>query len=84
MVGVRDPAIYGNNSIANVEKQIESLAKDLTLEIELFQSNHEGQIIDKIQNSSNNIAGLIINPAAFTHTSIATKRRFVLPKSTYN
>jgi 3-dehydroquinate dehydratase-2 len=53
MLEIRGFEIYGNNSIGNVEKQIESLAKNLTLEIEFFQSNHEGQIIDKIQNRSN-------------------------------
>ncbi|MDR2396005.1 MAG: type II 3-dehydroquinate dehydratase [Endomicrobium sp.] len=73
ILGVREPTIYGNATISNIEQQLKALAKELNLEIELFQSNHEGKIIDKIQNSLNDTSGIIINPAAFTHTSIAIR-----------
>ncbi|MDR1522747.1 MAG: type II 3-dehydroquinate dehydratase [Endomicrobium sp.] len=73
ILGVREPTLYGNATISNIEQQLKALAKELNLEIELFQSNHEGKIIDKIQNSLNDTSGIIINPAAFTHTSIAIR-----------
>ncbi|MDR0800464.1 MAG: type II 3-dehydroquinate dehydratase [Endomicrobium sp.] len=73
MLGIREPAIYGNITLADIEKNLASLAKELKVEVEFFQSNHEGEIVDKIQNSLNKICGIIINPAAFTHTSIAIR-----------
>ena len=73
MLGIREPAIYGNIALADIEKNLASLAKELKVEVEFFQSNHEGEIVDKIQNSLNKICGIIINPAAFTHTSIAIR-----------
>jgi 3-dehydroquinate dehydratase-2 len=73
MLGIREPAVYGNITLAEIEKNLSSLAKELKVEIEFFQSNHEGRIVDKIQNSVNKIFGIIINPAAFTHTSIAIR-----------
>jgi 3-dehydroquinate dehydratase-2 len=76
MLGIREPKIYGNITLKEIEKELSSLAKELGVEIEFFQSNHEGAIVDKIQNSSNNIAGIIINPAAFTHTSVAIRDAF--------
>jgi 3-dehydroquinate dehydratase-2 len=73
MLGIREPAVYGNITLAEIEKSISSLAKELKIEVEFFQSNHEGKIVDKIQDSVNKISGIIINPAAFTHTSIAIR-----------
>ncbi|MCA6079948.1 MAG: type II 3-dehydroquinate dehydratase [Endomicrobium sp.] len=73
MLGIREPAIYGNITLADIEKSLTALAKELKVEVEFFQSNHEGEIVDKIQNSLNKICGIIINPAAFTHTSIAIR-----------
>ncbi len=73
MLGVREPGIYGNITLAGIEKELADLAKELKFEIEFFQSNHEGEIVDKIQSSLNQIAGIIINPAAFTHTSVAIR-----------
>jgi 3-dehydroquinate dehydratase-2 len=77
ILGLREPKIYGNITLKEIEKELSSLAKELKVEIEFFQSNHEGAIIDKIQNSLNNIAGIIINPAAFTHTSVAIRDAIV-------
>jgi 3-dehydroquinate dehydratase-2 len=73
MLGIREPAVYGNITLAEIEKSLSSLAKELKIEVEFFQSNHEGKIVDKIQDSVNKIFGIIINPAAFTHTSIAIR-----------
>ncbi|MDR3070996.1 MAG: type II 3-dehydroquinate dehydratase [Endomicrobium sp.] len=73
MLGNREPDIYGSTTLKEIEKRLSILAKELKIEVEFFQSNHEGAIIDKIQNSANNIFGIIINPAAFTHTSIAIR-----------
>jgi 3-dehydroquinate dehydratase-2 len=73
MLGIREPAVYGNITLAEIEKSLSSLAKELKVEVEFFQSNHEGKIVDKIQDSVNKIFGIIINPAAFTHTSIAIR-----------
>ncbi len=73
MLGKREPQIYGNITLPEIEKQINSFAKELKIEVEFFQSNHEGDIVDKIQKSLGYIFGIIINPAAFTHTSIAIR-----------
>ncbi|MDR1695945.1 MAG: type II 3-dehydroquinate dehydratase [Endomicrobium sp.] len=73
MLGVREPSVYGNISLSEIEKQMAALAKELKTEIEFFQSNHEGDIVDKIQSSLNKVSGIIINPAAFTHTSVAIR-----------
>jgi 3-dehydroquinate dehydratase-2 len=73
MLGKREPQIYGNITLSDIENELHSLAKDLKVDIEFFQSNHEGEIVDKIQSSYKNIFGIIINPAAFTHTSVAIR-----------
>jgi len=71
MLGIREPEIYGNKSYTDLLAFIEAIANDLRVEIECFQSNSEGEIIDKIQQAYNKIDGIVINPAAYTHTSIA-------------
>ncbi|MCA6069994.1 MAG: type II 3-dehydroquinate dehydratase [Endomicrobium sp.] len=73
ILGAREPKIYGNITLAEIEKELSLLAKKLNVEVDFFQSNHEGEIIDKIQSSVNTVSGIIINPAAFTHTSIAIR-----------
>jgi len=73
MLGIREPAVYGKVTLIGIEKKLRSLAEKLKVEVDFFQSNHEGEIVDKIQNSANRISGIIINPAAFTHTSIAIR-----------
>jgi 3-dehydroquinate dehydratase-2 len=77
MLGKREPQIYGSLSLCEIEKQINVLAKELKIRVEFFQSNHEGDIVDKIQKCLKNISGIIINPAAFTHTSIAIRDALV-------
>lgn len=71
MLGIREPAIYGDRSFAALEKFIRESASELGLEVSLFQSNHEGEIVDIIQSAYGVFDGIVINPAAYTHTSVA-------------
>ena len=71
LLGKREPEVYGNESLNDMQDMIAEFADSLGLETEFFQSNHEGDIVDKIGNAGDDIAGIIINPAAYTHTSVA-------------
>ena len=71
MLGIREPGIYGKNTFADLLKLIEDTAIAENLEIEQYQSNHEGDLVDKIQWAYGKIDGIVINPAAYTHTSVA-------------
>ncbi len=69
LLGLREPDIYGKQDYKTLCAMIEDACKDIDFEI--YQSNHEGDIVDKIQQSFNNTDGIVINPAAYTHTSVA-------------
>ena len=71
MLGIREPGIYGKQTFADLLSLIESTAQEYGVEIQQYQSNHEGAIVDKIQESYGKIDGIVINPAAYTHTSVA-------------
>ena len=71
MLGIREPGIYGKQTFRDLLTLIEKTAKEEGLEIEQFQSNHEGAIVDKIQETYGRVNGIVINPAAYTHTSVA-------------
>lgn len=71
MLGIREPGIYGKNTFADLLALLEEAAQDLGIQVEQFQSNHEGDIVDKIQWAYGNVDGIVINPAAYTHTSVA-------------
>ena len=71
LLGTREPEIYGAETLADVGAQCTTLGKELGLAITFRQSNHEGEIIDWIQTARDESAGIIINPAALTHTSVA-------------
>ena len=71
MLGIREPGIYGKNTFADLLQLLEDAAKELNIEIEQYQSNHEGDLVDKIQWAYGKVDGIVINPAAYTHTSIA-------------
>lgn len=71
MLGIREPGIYGKQSFSDLIALIEQTAREENLEIEQFQSNHEGAIVDKIQSCYGCVDGIVINPAAYTHTSVA-------------
>lgn len=70
-LGIREPEIYGNKTYSDLLEMIRSCCADEGIECECFQSNHEGAIVDEIQRAYGRIDGIIINPAAYTHTSIA-------------
>ena len=72
-LGTREPEIYGKFTLADIENKLKDFAKKIDVEIECFQSNHEGEIVDKIGGAKNNFEGIIINPAAYTHTSVAIR-----------
>ena len=71
MVGIREPGIYGKQTFADLLQLLDDTAKELGVEFEQFQSNHEGALVDKIQESYGKVDGIVINPAAYTHTSVA-------------
>ena len=71
MLGIREPDVYGKNTYADLCEFVKQSAGELGVEVELFQSNHEGSIVDRIQEAYGNIDGIVINPAAYTHTSVA-------------
>lgn len=71
LLGQREPEVYGHTTLADVEHACHALARDLGLEVAFKQSNHEGQIVDWVQAARGLAAGIIINPAALTHTSVA-------------
>lgn len=71
MLGIREPGIYGKSTYADLCSLLEQTAKDLSMEVEIYQSNHEGDLVDKIQWAYGKIDGIVINPAAYTHTSVA-------------
>ena len=71
MLGTREPEKYGNITLKDIENKITQMASEYNIEIEAFQSNHEGEIIDKIQ--STDATGMIINAGGYTHTSVAIR-----------
>ena len=71
MLGIREPGIYGKSSFQDLLKLLGETAQKLNIEIEQYQSNHEGDLVDKIQSAYGTVDGIVINPAAYTHTSIA-------------
>ena len=71
MLGIREPGIYGKNTFSDLLQLLEETAQTEGLEIEQYQSNHEGDLVDKIQWAYGKVDGIVINPAAYTHTSVA-------------
>jgi 3-dehydroquinate dehydratase-2 len=71
LLGKRQPEIYGSDTLDDVARRCAALGATLGLSVKLFQSNHEGEIIDTIHRARDEAAGIIINPGAFTHTSVA-------------
>jgi 3-dehydroquinate dehydratase-2 len=71
LLGTRQPEIYGRETLADVEADCQKLAAELKLQLECYQSNHEGQLIDWIHQARERAGAIIINPGAFTHTSVA-------------
>lgn len=71
MLGIREPGVYGTESYETLCSRIRSHAEKRGVSVELFQSNHEGDLVDRIQAAYGNTEGIVINPGAYTHTSIA-------------
>lgn len=71
MLGIREPGIYGKKTYRDLLELLVSTAETLGIEIEQYQSNHEGCLVDKIQEAYGKFQGIVINPAAYTHTSVA-------------
>lgn len=71
MLGLREPDIYGRQDYAALCSFIERTCKEAEIEFQIFQSNHEGELVDIIQSAYKNADGIVINPAAYTHTSVA-------------
>ena len=78
MLGTREPTLYGHTTLEAVNRNLVKLGKGLALAVDTFQSNHEGEIVEKIQQASGTYRGLIINPAAYTHTSVAIRDALLL------
>ena len=72
-MGTREPEIYGNKTLSDIENDLIKVAEKKSINLECFQSNHEGEIVDKIQDSVKSIHGILINAGAFTHTSISIR-----------
>ena len=71
MLGIREPGIYGNRNYEALIAYIKDVCRRENIEVECFQSNHEGVLVDIIQSAYGNADGIVINPAAYTHTSVA-------------
>ena len=76
LLGKREPNIYGNVTLDEINNSIKCLALELGIEVSFYQSNSEGDLIDKIHSSVNDFDGILINPAAYTHTSVAIRDAF--------
>lgn len=73
LLGRREPEVYGHETLADIEGRIRGVAEELGVEVEFFQSNHEGALLDFLEEASARVDGFVINPGAFTHTSIALR-----------
>lgn len=73
LLGTREPGVYGQTTLEQINRQLVSLAAELGLKLEFFQSNHEGLLIDRIHQCVSTIDGILFNPGAFTHYSLALR-----------
>ena len=71
MLGIREPEIYGRQTYRDLEEYVDNVCRENDIEYEMFQTNREGELVDKIQQAYGVFDGIVINPAAYTHTSIA-------------
>jgi 3-dehydroquinate dehydratase-2 len=73
LLGKREPGLYGHTTLAEIEARVKALGVELGLEVDCVQSNSEGALVDAVQSAAGRAAAIIINPAAYTHTSIALR-----------
>lgn len=77
LLGRREPAVYGSVTLEEVDRRLRELATELTIELEIFQSNHEGEILDFIQKTADRVEGFLVNAGGLTHTSVALRDALV-------
>jgi 3-dehydroquinate dehydratase-2 len=77
LLGSREPGIYGAWTLADIETRLREVAQDVDAEVEFFQSNEEGALVEAVQTARGRFEGVIINPAAYTHTSVALRDAFL-------
>ena len=77
LLGEREPAVYGSASLAGIDDSLRALAVELGIELDFFQSNHEGALVDAVQAARKSADAILINPGAFTHTSVALRDAFL-------
>lgn len=73
MLGQREPGLYGNKTLPDIEQSLKELGRELQIEISCFQSNHEGELVDALQAAGRETDGVILNAGAYTHTSVAVR-----------
>ena len=73
LLGRREPEVYGTTTLEEVDAALQELADELRIELECFQSNHEGELLDFVETASGRVAGFVVNAGAFTHTSVALR-----------
>ncbi len=77
LLGIREPGVYGTTTLGEIEAVLRSVGRELGADLEFFQSNHEGALVDRIQQAVGRFDGILINPAAYTHTSVALRDALV-------
>jgi 3-dehydroquinate dehydratase-2 len=77
MLGTREPDVYGTDTLEDVNARLTNLAEELGIDLQTFQSNHEGEILDYLEEAAKRVDGFLINPGALTHTSVALLDAFV-------
>ena len=73
LLGKREPKVYGSSTLEDINEGLRSLAQELGAELEIFQSNHEGEILDFLEDVQDRVQGLLINPGGLTHTSVSLR-----------
>lgn len=73
LLGRREPEVYGSDTLEDIDRRVAALAAELGVEVESFQSNHEGELLDHIEEAAARVDGFLINPGAYTHTSVALR-----------
>ncbi len=73
MLGKREPEVYGRDTLQDINSSLHTLAKDLGVLVSCYQSNHEGDLVDAVQSADGQYQGILINPGAYTHTSVAIR-----------
>lgn len=77
LLGRREPEVYGHQTLEDIDEGLRTLADELDVEMDVFQSNHEGEILDFVEEASEDVEGFLVNPGALTHTSVALRDALV-------